>query len=211
LGAVFQLLVCLLNVLSRALTTQPLGPTVIMLYMIGLAWVLVAGTVPLPWYSPLVQAVFLVVPLGFFARQTLYDTGAMTFRLSRPLAQRLADRRDWPHDLADCRTLPGVKALRESLHLDASPVLPLLHHPRPQVQIAALAALEYRKNWRVGQAEMVLQVALRASEPLVRATAVAALANLEERSLIEALAEFLRDPSPLVRLAAAEALLWNTE
>src|SRR5262249_12522568 len=61
LGAIFQLLVCLLNILSRTLMTQPLGPTVIMLYIIALAWVLLAGTVPLSWYSHLAQAVFLVV------------------------------------------------------------------------------------------------------------------------------------------------------
>src|SRR5262249_14386414 len=73
LGAVFQLLVCLLNILSRTLMTQPLGPSVIMLYIIGLAWVLLAGSVQLSWYSHLAQAVFLVVPLCFFALQTLSD------------------------------------------------------------------------------------------------------------------------------------------
>src|SRR5262249_35209461 len=45
----------------------------------------------------------------------------------------------------------------------------------------------------------------------VRAAALNALANIEDRVLIESLAEFLRDPSPQVRRAAAEALLWDSE
>jgi HEAT repeats len=79
------------------------------------------------------------------------------------------------------------------------------------VRVAALAALEFRKNWRPGQAELVLEVALKASEPAVRAAAVSALANLDDRMLIERLATLLQDPSWEVRRSAAEALLWNTE
>ena len=45
----------------------------------------------------------------------------------------------------------------------------------------------------------------------MRAAALNALANVEDRTTIESLAEFLRDSSPLVRQTAAEALLWNTE
>src|SRR5262249_37267816 len=153
----------------------------------------------------------LVIPLSFFAVQTLYDIGAPTLRRARLLAQRLADRREWPSDLDACRSLPEVKALRETLHLDAGPAIPLLHHMQPQVQIAALAALDFRKLWRPGQAEVVLQVALRAEEPAVRAAALNALANIDDRILIESLAEFLRDPAPQVRRAAAEALLWDSE
>src|SRR5262249_21089124 len=41
--------------------------------------------------------------------------------------------------------------------------------------------------------------------------ALSALANIEDRALIESLAEFLRDPAPQVRRAATEALLWDTE
>src|SRR5438876_140522 len=127
------------------------------------------------------------------------------------LTQAFWRRSVGPADLDACRTLPEVKALREALHLDAAPVIPLLHCPRPQVQIAALAALDFRKHWRPGQAEAVLQVALRAEQSAVRAAALSALANIEDRVLIESLAEFLRDPSSQVRRAAAEALLWDSE
>jgi hypothetical protein len=88
--------------------------------------------------------------------------------------------------------------------------LGLLGHPRPQVRVAALAALEFRKHWRAGQAETVLQVARQSAEPSVRAAAMSALANVDDRLLVEQLAEFLRDPSPEVRRAAGEALLWDT-
>src|SRR5262249_3482627 len=156
------------------------------------------------------QAVLLVVPLGFFALQSLRESGAPALRRARQLASQLANRREWPADANACRALPEVKALREALHVDASPALALLKHPKAQVRLAALAALEFRQNWRRGQPEAVLRVAQNVPEPEVRAAAVFALANIDDRMMIEALAAFLRDPSRLVRQAATEALLWNS-
>src|SRR5438046_1970483 len=72
------------------------------------------------WYPHLAQAVLLVVPLLVFASQTLTNSGAPALRRARLLAQRLADRKDWPADLTACRSLPEVKALREALHVDAT-------------------------------------------------------------------------------------------
>src|SRR5207237_227346 len=83
--------------------------------------------------------------------------GARTLRRARILAGKLADRKDWPADLSTCGDLPEVKAFREALHLDATPALNLLHHPRIAVRVAALAALEFRTNWRAGQTQLVLQ------------------------------------------------------
>jgi hypothetical protein len=77
--------------------------------------------------------------------------------------------------------------------------------------VAALAALEFRKEWRPGQAELVLQVGQRAEQPAVRAAAVCALGNLEDRALVEMLAQFMLDNSLEVRKSAVEALLWDTE
>src|SRR5262249_379639 len=48
-------------------------------------------------------------------------------------------------------------------------------------------------------------------EPAVRSAAVTALGNVDERTIIESLAEFLRDPSGEVRRAACESLLWDSE
>jgi hypothetical protein len=211
LGTAFQLLVCILTFLTRQNPRQSMGPSVVTLYVIAFGWLWLGTPHGDDWYVSLAKALLLVVPLLCFSFQVLNESGATTLRRARRLADRLAARRDWPADLNACRTLPEVKALREAVQIDATPALALLSNPRPQVQVAALAALEFRKNWKPGQAEIVLQAAQRAGEATVRAAAVAALGNVDDRALIEALAEFLRDPSWEVRRAATESLLWDSE
>jgi hypothetical protein len=206
----FQGLICLLSFATRSGNRQPLGPSVVTLYFIALAWLWWGDGID-DWFTHLAKAILLVVPLLAFGYQTLVDSGAPAIRRGRLLAERLANRVDWPEDLASCRTLPEVKALREAIHLNAAPALALLSHPRPEVRLAALAALEFRKDWRPGQAEMVLQAAQRAEEPAIRAAAVAALGNLDDRTLVESVAQFLHDVSWEVRKATLEALLWDTE
>lgn len=210
LGTGFQVLVCMLNFSSTQGWRSPLGPSVITLYVIALGWLWLGSLNHRDWFPHLAQAVLLVVPLLVFAQQMLTESGASALRRSRLLCDRLANRKDWPSELTACRSLPEVKALREALHVDATPALNLLTHARAEVRIAALAALEFRQNWQRGQAELVLQVAQRAPEPEVRAAAITALANLEDRLLLEVLAEFLRDPSWDVRKAATEAMLWDS-
>jgi hypothetical protein len=211
LGTAFQVLVCCLHFASRQGWRVSLGPSLIALYVIALGWLWLGSNTISDWYTHLAQSILLVVPLLVFSRQMLSESGASALRRGRLLADRLAARKDWPHDLSACRSLPEVKALREALHSDASPALALLTHKRPEVRIAALAALEFRQNWLRGQAELVLHVVQHAPEPTVRAAAITALANLEDRPMIEVLAEFLRDPSWEVRRAATEALLWDSE
>jgi hypothetical protein len=212
LGTAFLGLACLLALISRQGWDELGGPALIMLYVIALSWLLLASAgLRDDWAIYLAQAVLLVVPLGFFAFQCLRDSGAPALRRARLLAARLAARTDWPADLLACRLLPEVKALREALHVDASPALALLNTPKPHLRVAALAALEFRQSWRPGQPTAVLTLARHASEPEVRAAAVNALANLDDRLTLEALAELLGDPAPLVRQTATEALLWNTE
>jgi hypothetical protein len=214
LGALFQFLGCLLALLSRQGLREPAGPGLILLYVIALSWLAVcapSGEDAKDGYLYLAQAVLLVLPLFFFGMQLLRDSGATTLRQARLLAQRLARRTSWPANLLDCRLLPEVKALRESLHVDASPALSLLAHPRAEVRVAALTALEFRQNWRPGQPQVVLYLAQTAHEPEVRAAAINALANIDERNMMETLAEYLSDHSPLVRQTTAEALLWDTE
>jgi hypothetical protein len=210
LGCAFQILLCCLLFLGQRAWRRPLGTPAIGLYLVALGW-LWLGTESFDWFPHFAQAILLVVPLVIFSAQVLTDSGALSSRHARRLAQALADRRDWPLDLAGCRALPEVKALREALHVDASPALALLQHPRVQVRFAALAALEFRRVWLPGQAELVLNLAQRAPEPAIRAAAITALGNVDDRSLVETLGEFLRDPAPEVRRAATEALLWDTE
>jgi HEAT repeat protein len=211
IGTGFQVLVCAINFISRHNRRDSVGPTIITLYVIALGWIWIGTRGSNDWYPHLAQAILLVMPLIVFALQILTDSGAPAIRRAQVLASALAHRRDWPSDLGACRLLPEVKALREALHVDAAPALALLRHKRIEVRIAALAALEFRQNWRSGQPEIVLRLALRAEEPLVRAAALTALGNVNERQVVEGVAEFLRDPSWEVRRAATEAVLWHTE
>lgn len=210
-GTMFQVTVCFLSFFSRGTWRQPLGPSVITLYLIALAWLWFGTQGALDWYTQLAKSVLLVVPIAVFGLQTLQESGAPALRRANNLAQRLADRRDWPSDLVACRTLPEVKALRAALGYDAGPALALLGHDRLEVRVAALAALEFRKEWRPGQAELIMQLAQRTEHPTLRAAAVTALGNIDDRELVETLAQFLHDNAREVRRAAVEALLWDTE
>jgi HEAT repeat protein len=209
-GAAFETAICLFVLCMRRSRRIALGPLIITLYLTGLSWLWFGDTVD-DGLNHLAKACFIVVPIAFFGYLNLYESGALTLRRANLLAGRLANRQEWPSDLAACRALPEVKAFRAVLAYDAGPALVLLKHPRPEVRVAALAALEFRKEWRPGQAELVLQLAKNAEQPTVRAVAVAALANVEERELTEAVAQFLHDASREVRKAAMEALLWDCE
>jgi hypothetical protein len=158
-----------------------------------------------------VLGVLLAIAAGSFALQAVLNTGAISLRRARNLAKRLSKRTDWPANLSACRTLPEVRELREAIAAEAGPAMVLLSDPRPQVQIAALGALEFRKNWRAGQPEAVLQLAQSAAESETRAAAILALGGVQHRLLIEAMGECLRDSDQLVRRAAVESLLWDCE
>ncbi len=211
LGTLVQCLGCLLALVTRQNARGPANPAMILLYVIALSWLVLGLSGEGDWFTHLTQATLLVIPLFLFAVQCLRDSGALALRRARQLAQRLSRRTDWPSQLLDCRLLPEVKALREALHVDASPALNLLTHFRSEVRVAALAALEFRQNWRPGQPQIVLHLAQTASEPEIRAGAINALANIDDRQMVETLAEFLHDPASFVRQTATEALLWNME
>ena len=168
LGIIFQLLVCLLTFVTRYTTRPPMGPAVVTLYVIALGWLWFGIPHGDDWYLALAKSLLLVVPLVCFSFQVLNESGATTMRRARLLADRLAAQRDWPSDLYACRGLPEVKALREAVQFDATPALALLSDPRSQVQVAALAALEFRKTWKAGQEQIVLQAAQRSGESAVR-------------------------------------------
>ncbi len=209
-GTALQGIVCLLTFVSRSSWRLPIGPSVITLYLIGFCWLWFGDKSEDP-FSYLAKAILLVVPVTFFSLQTLQESGAPALRRAHLVAERLANRRDWPNDFASCRMIPEVKMLRAAIANDAAPALKLLEHPRPEVRVAALASLEFRKEWLPGQAELVLQIAQRAEQPAVRAGAVTALGNADSRVLVEALGQFLHDNSVEVRRAAVEALMWDTE
>jgi len=159
----------------------------------------------------IVQAVLVLSGVALFSVQTIVAGGGPVLRRAQYWSRRLSRRSSWPEQLDDCRGVPEVEPLRDALISDAAPALPLLQHSNPQVQIAALAAIEFRKSWNLGQQEQVLHLAQSSPSPEIRAAAALALGNCQNRVLIESLAEMLRDPSPKVRMAAIEAVLWDTE
>lgn len=209
-GMGFQLLICFLAFISHRSWNQPIGPSIVTLYLTAVAWMWF-GDSGSDWFTHLSKGMLIGLPILVFGYQTLIESGAPVMRRAHKLSQRIAARQDWPADLLQCRSLPEVKAFRATLVYDAAPALVLLQHERTEVRVAALSALEFRKDWRPGQAEHVMQIAQRSEEPAIRAAAVLALANLEDRMMIETLAQFLNDPHREVRRAAVEALLWDSE
>ena len=105
MGTGFQLTVCLLSFFSNRSWQQPLGPSVITLYLIALAWLWI-GTDDGDWFTHLARAILLIVPLVVFGMHTLAESGAPRMRRANLLAERLARRQDWPVDLAACRPCP---------------------------------------------------------------------------------------------------------
>jgi hypothetical protein len=209
-GTVCQAVICFLSLRPKYLHVSA-APTYLLHYLLALAWFWVGAGREQHWYPCVAQAILLVVPLCIFARQTLHSTGAATQRRADLLASNLATRSKWPLDLDEVRAWPEIKAFRQALYLDASPALRLLEHPRHEVHFAAMVALEFHKHWRPGQAERILKAAADTEEEEVRAAAVLAIANVEDRYLVETVANYLADHSARVRRAASEALLWDLE
>ena len=211
LGALFQGLACVLLLVGGKGRREPLGLSGATIYVIALSWLTLGAPGVRDGFLYVSRSALLILPLAFFASQCLTESGAKELRHARILADHLARKADWPESLDDCRSVPEVRELRDALRLDAGPALVLLSHALPQVRVAALSALRERRRWLPGQPEAVLFLARTAAEPEVRSAAVNALAALEDRSIVEALAGFLRDTDQRVREATAEALLANTE
>jgi hypothetical protein len=189
----------------------PVSASLIVLYLIALAWLYLPTRGAADWAIHAGQAALLLIAVVLSALHDLTRTGAEPLRRANKWCGRIAARKHWPIQLSDCRTLPEVAALREAVRDEVRPVLALLSDPRPEVQCAALGALEYRPRWQPGEAELVLKTARLSDEPAVRAAAAYAMAAVDSADLIAGLTALLRDSAVEVRAAAAEALLWNAE
>jgi hypothetical protein len=199
-----------LILVSRYGRNNAFGVPTILLYLLALLWLILGTSGQSDARLYVARSLLLVIQLGLFGLHCIQQSGVVQVRRARRLADRLVRLPDLPPDLPTCRTLPAVQALREALTVDAAPALALLGHPRPEVRVASLAALEFRTHWQPGQIPLVLHVARQAADPDVRAAAVLALGCCASRTTIEPLADYLSDPALVVRRAAAEALLWDT-
>ncbi len=208
-GAGVQLLFGLVFSRVHPVWRPPVSATIIVLYLIGLGWSWLPTRTTADWAVHLGHGVLLFGAVVLLSLHDLARTGAEPLRLANKWSAAIARRRNWPQQLGECRTLPEVISLRSAVREEATPCLALLSDPRPQVQVAALGALEFRPKWRPGEAELVLRTANKTEEPAVRAAAAYALAGVATPELVGELGKLLRDPYPEVRLAAAEALLWD--
>ncbi|MFM7148971.1 MAG: HEAT repeat domain-containing protein [Gemmataceae bacterium] len=208
--AILAGLTFLLVVMNR-LGQHPLGLAGAIPFLLGEALILFLRLEDSTAAFHFTQAVLFLFPMAIFIRFWLEETGSLTFKRVRRLIRQLERRMDWPRDLLSCRDLPEVLGLRRALVRDPSPVMRLLSHPHDCVRAACLASLEYQTNSRPGQAQLLLQTARAAFDPSIRAMALVSLANVEDRTIIDSLTDFLRDSSPLVRRTAMDMVLWDTE
>jgi hypothetical protein len=210
-GAGVQALFLLVFLRAHPVWRPPISVSIVVLYLVAVLWAWIPLRQSTDWAPPLAQGLLLLIGVGLFAVHDLFRTGAEPLRQALRWTRRLTSRRHWPEQVADCRTLPEVAHLRGAIRDEPGPVLALLSDRRPQVQTAALGALEYRPHWRPGEAELVLKIGWESEEPAVRAAAAYALAGVGTAELVAGLADFLRDPVPEVRRAAAEALMWDAD
>jgi hypothetical protein len=210
-GAGVQGLFMLVFLRVHPVWRPPVSVSVVVLYLIALAWSWVPLRASTDWVPHLVHGLLLFVAVMLLAMHDLTRTGAEPLRRANAWVQRIKARRHWPPQLADCRVLPEAIGLRNATVNEPGPALALLADPRPEVQTTALGALEHRPHWRPGEAEYVLKFGRASAEPAVRAAAAYALAGVCEPELVAGLAGFLRDPAPEVRMAAAESLMWEAD
>src|SRR5207244_2673464 len=164
----------------------PVSASVVVLYLIALGWAWVPTRGSSDWAVHLGHGILLLGAVGLIGLHDLARSGAEPLRRANKWARRIAGRSHWPLQVVDCRTIPEADALRSAIVDEAGPALALLSDPRPQVQVAALGALEYRAHWRPGEAELVLQVGYESPEPAVRAAAAYALAAVRSFELVDA-------------------------
>ncbi|HUR54483.1 MAG TPA: HEAT repeat domain-containing protein [Gemmataceae bacterium] len=210
-GAGVQALFVLIFFRAHPVWRPPVSVSVVAVYLIALAWAWVPTRGTTDWQVHFAQGIIILFAVVLLIGHDLTRTGAEPLRRANTWTRRLTSRRHWPIQLADCRILPEVQRLRNSIRDQPGPALALLSDPRAEVQVAALGALEYRTKWRPGEAELVLKMARKSQVPGVRAAAAYALAGTDTLELVSGLAEFLRDPAPEVRAAAAEAVMWDAD
>ena len=153
------------------------------------------------------RGLLLIVAVGLFVNHDLTRSGLAARRKARILCKKLTQRVHWPEDYDLYVGLPEVRNLRETLREDPSPALAMLVHPRTEVRAAAFVALQGRPSWRTVEAAAVIAAARQAHDPPVRAAAVTALATADDPVTIAEIGMLLRDPAPVVRVAAADAIL----
>ncbi len=206
-GTVAELLGGMLFIRHRAAWRPPASGSVILLYLMGLAWLWFASHAGADTFARFGRGFLLLGAVGLVIGHDLIRTGLQPRRKAQILCRKLLARTRWPVHAVAYAELPEVRALQHALRDDPGPAMNLLDDPRAEVRLAAFLALQGRDYWRLGESTAVLTVARTTIEPTVRAAAVLALASANDPDSIAAVAGYLQDSAPEVREAAATALL----
>lgn len=177
----------------------------------GYLWLVIVKPAGNPLMRSLTESLFILMPLSSIGAFWLVRSGAFMYRHARMMMKKLTQKTDWPANLSECRSVPDVVLFRQTIQFDAGPALDLLDHAHPAVRVAALAALEQRMHWRIGQVERILRLLEGERIPEVRIAAIAALSNVRSRRATEALALLLADPDDGVRKTACQTLFTKAE
>ena len=158
------------------------------------------------WYAYFAQGVMILIPLILVAHDEMRSRSKSGRESLAPgwrpgLTARLARRAIRLSNLARAQSLsrsPGYRCVRS---------LELLKHPRRQIRYAALAALESHHNWEQTEVELVLRMARQDPDEELRCAAILALANVDDRQVVEELAGFMENGSCAVRETVVQSVL----
>ena len=206
-GAIAQVLGAGLLVRSRYAWRPPASAIVIALYLIALGWLWFATQSDPDPFARFARGLFLLIALGLLVCHDFFRTGVEPRRRAKKWTTALLTRAHWPRTTDSIAGLPEVKALYTAVREDPALAFPLLDDPRPEVQLAALSALQHRDAWRWETAAVVMDAGRKTVVPEVRAAALRAVATADTPDIAKVVADCFRDPSPEVRAAATDALL----
>ena len=206
-GTVAELLGGMLFVRHKKVWRPPASGSVILLYLMGLAWLWFATQNNADTYARFGRGFLLLAAVALVIGHDLVRTGLQPRRKAQILCRKLLSRTRWPVHASAYAELSEVRALQYALRDDPGPAMSLLDDPRAEVRLSAFLALQGREYWRLGESAAVLTAARTTIEPTVRAAAVLALASANDLDTIAAVAGYLHDPAPEVREAAAIALV----
>ena len=205
-GAFAQLLAALLFLPYRRVWQPPISGLLILMYLMALGWLWFVTRQDPEGFGRIARGLCLLTAVGLFVLHDLQRTGLAPRRRARELCRRLTTRHDYPALARDYAHLPEVLALHEVLQHDPGPAVLLLNHPRPQIVIAALTALQQRSYWRTNEAELVLERIDAAEDAQVKVAGLLCLGNVADGGVVSATADYLKDRTPEVRRAAAQAI-----
>ena len=207
LGAAAQFLGGLLFIRYREAWRPPASGSVILLYMMAVAFLWFVTRDTPDGFGRLSRGLMIIATVALFIGHDLARTGLGPRRRANNLTYAILDRTEWPATLQAIADLPEVRSLKSATRYDPTPLFALLDSPRAEIRTVAFLVFEGREAWRPEEAETVLSHLQATTEPIVRVAGLQALSTVNEVMVLQFIATYLSDPSVEVRQKAAEILL----